>query len=95
MGVSASTSVLPMNIQVQKGEKEGKKGGREEWRERKEGRKEGEIKENRKKGQGNAGTQLGVRPREKDRRRRWQPTPALLPGKSHGWRSLAGWSPWG
>ena len=25
----------------------------------------------------------------------WQPTPVLLPGKSHGWRSLVGWSPWG
>ena len=23
-------------------------------------------------------------------RRRWHPTPALLPGKSHGWRSLVG-----
>ena len=22
------------------------------------------------------------------RRRQWQPTPVLLPGKSHGWRSL-------
>ena len=29
------------------------------------------------------------------RRRRWHPTPVLLPGKSHGWRSLVGWSPWG
>ena len=29
------------------------------------------------------------------RRRQWHPTPALLPGKSHGWRSLVGWSPWG
>ena len=28
-------------------------------------------------------------------RRRWQPTPVLLPGKSHGWRSLVGYSPWG
>ena len=28
-------------------------------------------------------------------RRQWQPTPVLLPGKSHGWRSLAGCSPWG
>ena len=28
-------------------------------------------------------------------RRQWQPTPVLLPGKSHGWRSLAGYSPWG
>ena len=25
----------------------------------------------------------------------WQPTPAFLPGKSHGQRSLAGYSPWG
>ena len=25
----------------------------------------------------------------------WQPTPVLLPGKSHGRRSLAGCSPWG
>ena len=28
-------------------------------------------------------------------RRQWQPTPVLLPGKSHGWRSLAGCSPMG
>ena len=28
-------------------------------------------------------------------RRWWQPTPVLLPGKSHGWRSLVGYSPWG
>ena len=28
-------------------------------------------------------------------RRKWQPTPVLLPGKSHGWRSLIGYSPWG
>ena len=28
-------------------------------------------------------------------RREWQPTPVLLPGKSHGWRSLVGYSPWG
>ena len=26
---------------------------------------------------------------------RWQPTPVLLPGKSRGWRSLVGCSPWG
>ena len=25
----------------------------------------------------------------------WHPTPALLPGKSHEWRSLVGCSPWG
>ena len=28
------------------------------------------------------------------RRRQWHPTPVLLPGKSHGWRSLKGCSPW-
>ena len=27
-------------------------------------------------------------------RGKWQSTPALLPGKSHGWRSLIGYSPW-
>ena len=26
--------------------------------------------------------------------RKWQPTPALLPGKFHGQRSLVGYSPW-
>ena len=30
-----------------------------------------------------------------DWRRRWHPTPVLLPGKSHGWRSLMGCSPCG
>ena len=28
-------------------------------------------------------------------RRQWHPTPVLLPGKSHGWRSLVACSPWG
>ena len=28
-------------------------------------------------------------------KREWQPTPALLPGESHGQRSLEGCSPWG
>ena len=28
-------------------------------------------------------------------RRQWQPTPVLLPGESHGWRSLVGCSPRG
>ena len=28
-------------------------------------------------------------------RRQWHPTPVLLPGKPHGWRSLVGCSPWG
>ena len=31
----------------------------------------------------------------RSRRRWWHPTPVLLPGKSHGWRSLVGCSPWG
>ena len=28
-------------------------------------------------------------------RRQWHPTPVLLPGKSHGWRSLVGCCLWG
>ena len=28
-------------------------------------------------------------------RREWLPTPVFLPGKSHGQRSLVGYSPWG
>ena len=28
-------------------------------------------------------------------RRQWHPTPVLMPGKSHGWRSLVGCSLWG
>ena len=31
----------------------------------------------------------------KARRRQWHPTPVLLPGKSHGRRSLVGYSSWG
>ena len=40
-------------------------------------------------------TQLRSLGREDPWRRKWQPTPVLLPGKSHGWRSLVGYSPWG
>ena len=28
-------------------------------------------------------------------KRKWQPPPVFLPGKSNGWRSLVGYSPWG
>ena len=28
-------------------------------------------------------------------RRKWQPTPVILPGEFHGQRSLEGYSPWG
>ena len=28
-------------------------------------------------------------------RRKWQPTPVFLPGKTHGQRNLVGYSPWG
>ena len=28
-------------------------------------------------------------------RREWQPTPVFLPGEFHGYRSLAGYNPWG
>ena len=27
-------------------------------------------------------------------RRKWQHTPVFLPGESHGWRRLVGYSPW-
>ena len=27
-------------------------------------------------------------------RKKWQPTPVFLPGKSHGWWSLVGYHPW-
>ena len=33
--------------------------------------------------------------RAETRRRQWHSTPVLLPGKSHGWSSLVGCSPWG
>ena len=28
-------------------------------------------------------------------RKKWQPTPVVLPGKFHGQRSLVGYNPWG
>ena len=34
-------------------------------------------------------------PNEDTWRRQWHPTPVLLPGKSHGWRSLVGCNPCG
>ena len=34
-------------------------------------------------------------PEAKARRRQWHPTPVLLPGKSHGRKSLVGCNPWG
>ena len=36
-----------------------------------------------------------INPREGDNRRQWHPAPVLLPGKSHGRRSLAGCHSWG
>ena len=47
------------------------------------------------------GSQLAIKSakytlsRRQYRRRQWHPTPVLLPGKSHGQRSLVGYSPWG
>ena len=38
---------------------------------------------------------LQVRLQQYVRKRQWHPTPVLLPGKSHGWKSLVGCSPWG
>ena len=39
--------------------------------------------------------QLHPNPLQQRWRRKWQPAPVFLPGKSHGQRSLAGYSPWG
>ena len=41
------------------------------------------------------GSKLGKEYVKAIRRRQWQPTPVLLPGESHGRRSLVGYSPWG
>ena len=41
------------------------------------------------------GGQYFPNPKEGQRRRQWHPTPVLLPGKSHGRRSLVGCSSWG
>ena len=41
------------------------------------------------------GTHVEVPSRDQLWRRQWHPTPVLLPGKSHGWRSLVGCSPRG
>ena len=38
---------------------------------------------------------LGINSLPLSWRRKWQSTPVLLPGKSHGQRSLVGYSPWG
>ena len=40
-------------------------------------------------------TRVRARGWEDPWRRKWQSTPVLLPGKSHGQRSLVGYSPWG
>ena len=38
---------------------------------------------------------IRVQPMDLWWRRKWQPTPVLLPGEFHGWGSLVGYSPWG
>ena len=43
----------------------------------------------------NAGAQVQSLGQEDPLEKEMQPTPVFLPGKSHGWRSLAGYSPWG
>ena len=41
------------------------------------------------------GTQVRSLGQEDPRRKKWQPTSVFLPGKFHGQRDLAGYSPWG
>ena len=36
-----------------------------------------------------------VMDKEAWQRRQWHPTPVLLPRKSHGWKNLVGYCPWG
>ena len=40
-------------------------------------------------------TQVWSLSQEDPLEKKWQPTPVLLPGKSHGQRSMVGYSPWG
>ena len=40
-------------------------------------------------------TQIWTLGQEDPQRRKWQPIPVFLPGKSHGQRSLVGYSSWG
>ena len=40
-------------------------------------------------------TQAGSLSQKDSLEKKWQPTPVLLPGESHGGRSLVGYSPWG
>ena len=40
-------------------------------------------------------TQVRSLGREDPQEKEWLPTPVFLPGKSHGQRSLASYSPWG
>ena len=40
-------------------------------------------------------TQVRSLGQDDPRETKWQPTPALWPGKFHGWRSMVGYSPWG
>ena len=43
----------------------------------------------------NAGDPGSIPGQEDPLEKKWQPTPVFLPGESHGWRSLVGYSPWG
>ena len=44
---------------------------------------------------GNMGHAFDLWIRKSPWRRKWQPTPVFLPGKSHGQSSLSGYNPWG
>ena len=43
----------------------------------------------------NTGDVVLILGRGAKQRRQWHPTPVLLLGESHGWKSLVGCSPWG
>ena len=86
-----------MLLKKKEARKEGGKEGRME-REREEGRKEEEVIKEAQKRKENVGCLGSPFPKYFNLiiyRGLWHPTPVLLPGKSHGRRSLVGCSPWG
>ena len=63
-------------------------------------KRKGKGEEEQKGGEGRGGESSGEKMTKSNAgiysgRRQWHPTPVILPGKSHGRRSLVGCSPWG
>ena len=84
----------PRNRKRREGEREEREGGGSQSEKTWEGREKGD-----RPGREETGFPGGPRgrilPMQETPDRSLSPTPAFLPGKSHGRRSLAGYSPWG